>query len=122
MDRMEALNAHLASTGQPTFNFFGLDANCTLELCSPKWSVYGYRPNLGANLFFVCIFFCAMIAHVAIGLKWKMWSFMGCMVCGCLDEMLGYAARVWMFYNLWNFTAFMIQVGESGCVFAWRYL
>lgn len=112
MDRMQALNDYLASTGQPTFDFFGPDANCTLELCSPRWSVYGYRPSLAANVFFACIFFCAMVAHIAVGAKARAWSFMACTVCGCLNEMLGYAARVWMFHDLWNFSAFMIQVGS----------
>ncbi|KAJ4391294.1 hypothetical protein N0V93_004911 [Gnomoniopsis smithogilvyi] len=110
MDRMKALNDYLASTGQPTFDFFGPNANCTLDLCSPRWSVYGYRPSLGANAFYAGIFFCAMLAHVAVGVKRRAWSFMACMVCGCVDEMMGYAARVWMFYDLWNFSAFMIQV------------
>lgn len=112
MDRVEALNAYLASQGKPTFTYFGPHANCTLELCSPKWSVYGYRPAPGANLALLIIFLLALIFHVAIGVKWRAWSFMGCMICGCLDEIIGYAARVWMFYDLWNFSAFMIQVGK----------
>lgn len=112
MDRIEALNAYLAATGQPTFDFFGPDANCTLEHCSPNWSVYGYRPTLGVNIAFLAVFFAALLIHVYIGLRWRAWSFMGCMISGCLDEMLGYGARIWMFYDLWNFNAFMIQVGK----------
>ncbi|CAN8097136.1 unnamed protein product [Discula destructiva] len=110
MDRAEALNAYLASMGQPTFNYFGPHANCTLELCSPTWSVYGYRPSLGANLAFSCIFCAALLAHLAIGVRRKTWTFLACMVCGCLDATLGYAGRIWMFHDLWNFDAFIIQV------------
>lgn len=112
MDRIDALNAFLASMGQPTFVFFGPQANCTLDLCPPQWSVYGYRPSLGANVFFMSMFFCAMIAHIIIGVRGRAWSFTACMVCGCLDAMLGYATRAWMFFDLWNFDAFMIQVGQ----------
>ncbi|KAF3770392.1 hypothetical protein M406DRAFT_32933 [Cryphonectria parasitica EP155] len=107
---MDALNTYLASTGQPTFDFFGPNANCTIDLCSPRWSVYGYKPSLSANLALLAIFFAALVAHILLGLRSRTWSFMACMISGCLDEMLGYAARVWMFSDLWNFDAFMIQV------------
>lgn len=112
-DRMEALNAYLASQGKPTFIYFGPNANCTLDLCPPQWSVYGYRPSLGVNLAFLIVFLLALIVHVAMGIRWRAWYFMACMICGCLDEILGYAARVWMFYDLWNFNAFMLQVGKQ---------
>jgi len=39
MDRSQELNDYLASIGQPTFIFFGPNANCTFELCSTGWSV-----------------------------------------------------------------------------------
>lgn len=119
MDPIQKLNDYLNSTGRGTFDFFGPDANCTLALCSPEWSVYSYRPALGANIAFLALFFAAMILHVGIGAKRHAWSFMACMVAGCLDEMLGYAGRVWMFYDLWNFNAFMIQVGKSA-VYPWH--
>lgn len=118
MDPIQQLNEYLNATGRGTFDFFGPDANCTLALCSPDWSVYGYRPALGANLAFLVLFFLALAAHIAVGLKYRSsssssWSFVACMAAGCLDEMLGYAGRVWMFYDLWNFNAFMIQVGKN---------
>ncbi|KAK2605361.1 hypothetical protein N8I77_008200 [Diaporthe amygdali] len=89
---------------------FGPDANCTLEICGPDFSVYGYIPGLSSNAIFLAIFAVAMLAHVIIGLIWKQWWFMCCMVAGCVDEILGYAGRVWMNQDLWNFKAFMIQV------------
>lgn len=35
---------------------------------------------------------------------------MWCMVAGCLDEVVGYSGRVMMWYNPFNFAAFMIQI------------
>lgn len=110
MNRMEALNFWFSLTGRPTFVFFGPQANCTLELCNPAWSVYGYRPDLGANIAFLCIFVAALLVHAALGLRWREWAFTGCMLAGCVDEIMGYAARIWMFHDLWDFNAFMIQV------------
>lgn len=129
MNPAEVLNKYLAATGQPTFIFFGPHANCTSELCPPAWSAYGYRPDLVANLALLAAFTAALLAHIVIGVRWRQWSFMACMICGCLDEMLGYGARVWMYYDLWNFNAFMIQVGAfvlcsicPKCDITWRRL
>lgn len=113
MTPSEALNEYLAATGRPHFVFFGPHANCTFELCSTAWSAYGYRPDLGANIALLVTFIVALLAHVVLGVWWRQWYFMACMICGCLDEILGYAARVWMYYDLWSFKAFMIQAGAS---------
>lgn len=94
------------------YNPFGPNANCTLEVCCPEYSVYAYVPSLAGNATFLASFAVAMLVHVFIGLVWSQWWFMGCMVSGCLGEVLGYAGRVWMNQDLWNFKAFMIQVGE----------
>ncbi|KUI54341.1 Sphingoid long-chain base transporter RSB1 [Cytospora mali] len=90
--------------------FFGPHANCTLTVCDPKYSIYGYIPTFGANLAFAIIFACAIALHVGLGVWSRSVWFMCCMVAGCLDEILGYAGRLWMSHDLWNFRAFMIQV------------
>lgn len=91
---------------------FGPNANCNLDVCCPEFSVYGYIPGLAPNTAFLAVFAGAMLIHVLVGLIWNQWWFMCCMVAGCVDEILGYAGRVWMNQDLWNFNAFMIQVGE----------
>lgn len=93
---------------------FGPSANCTLDICPPQQSVYGYIPDLASNTVFLAMFAAAMLVHAVIGLMWNQWWFTCCMVAGCVDEILGYAGRVWMSQDLWNFQAFMIQVGEFG--------
>lgn len=95
------------------FVTFGPDANCTLELCPISTTVYEYRPSLAANITFIALFSIAMLIHLILGFRWKQWWYMACMVVGCIDEILGYAGRVWMYYSPWKFEAFMIQVGTS---------
>lgn len=96
-----------------SYIFFGPHANCTLAVCNPKYSVYGYIPTFGANLAFAVVFLVAIILHVGAGAwsgsAWFMW----CVVAGCVDEVLGYAGRLWMSRDLWNFRAFMMQIGKS---------
>ncbi|POS72068.1 hypothetical protein DHEL01_v209539 [Diaporthe helianthi] len=89
---------------------FGPDADCTLDVCCPEYSVYAYIPRLIPNVIFVTAFGAVLAAHIIAGLQMKQWWFLGCMVVGCLDEMLGYVGRIMMSQNPWDFKAFMIQV------------
>ncbi|ROW12749.1 hypothetical protein VMCG_00660 [Cytospora schulzeri] len=90
--------------------YFGPLANCTLEVCNSKYSVYGYIPTFGANLAFAIVFVIAIVLHIGAG-AWSgsVW-FMWCAIAGCVDEILGYAGRLWMSRDLWNYRAFMVQV------------
>lgn len=91
---------------------FGPGANCTLDVCCPEYSAYAYSPGLVINYFFGIAFAGAGGVHLGTGLVLHQWWFMGLMVTGCVDEVLGYAGRIFMHQNLWSFKAFMIQVGE----------
>lgn len=99
---------------------FGPGANCTLAVCSPKYSVYGYIPSFEANLAFAIVFAVAIFLHVGAGVYSRSAWFMWCMVAGCLDEILGYAGRLWMSRDLWSFGAFMMQISESWGVVTFR--
>lgn len=97
----------------PNVIAFGPDGNCTLALCPIEASVYRYRPSLPANIIFIALYAVAMLAHIILGVRWKAWWFMWCMIAGCVDEIIGYAGRVMMYYNPFNFNAFMIQIGKT---------
>ncbi|OTB02264.1 hypothetical protein M426DRAFT_200177 [Hypoxylon sp. CI-4A] len=89
---------------------FGPKATCTLDLCSIEMSVLAYRPILGVNIAFICLFTALTFAHTIIGVKWKSWWFLGCMVVGCVAEIIGYAGRIILFYNPFSFAGFMSQI------------
>lgn len=97
----------------PYTKVFGPGANCTLEICPVEISVYGYAPSLAANVVFLCLYILSACIHVYLGIRWKSWFFMGCMVLGAVNATLGYAARISMHYNPFNFAAFMIQISSS---------
>ncbi|KAI1372980.1 RTA1-domain-containing protein [Hypoxylon crocopeplum] len=94
---------------------FGPHATCTLELCPVEMSVLEYRPSLGANIAFICIFTALLFIHSAIGGIWRSWWFMSCMAVGCLTEILGYGGRVMLYYNPFSFAGFMLQIICVGC-------
>lgn len=99
----------------PYITVFGPDGNCTLALCPVEYSVYGYRPNLAANAVFLALYVISGGIHLYLGIRWKKWFFMGCMLAGALNAVIGYAGRIMMWYNPFNFVGFMMQIGE--CLF-----
>lgn len=92
---------------------FGPKATCTLELCPIEWSVLEYRPSLGGNIAFICVFAGLLFTHTFIGARWKSWWFMSCMGVGCVTEILGYGGRVMLFYNPFSFAGFMMQISTT---------
>ncbi|SPQ24693.1 6e80bec3-ca3f-4ba2-afb5-8579566786a1 [Thermothielavioides terrestris] len=89
---------------------FGPHANCTLDICPVELSVYGYRPSLAANTTFIALYALSAVIHTYLGIRWKQWWFMGCMLLAAASAIIGYIGRVMMYYNPFNFSAFMLQI------------
>ncbi|KAI5860546.1 RTA1-domain-containing protein [Durotheca rogersii] len=104
----------LLPNGQPMIPY-GPDATCTLELCPIEWSVLQYRPDLAANIIFLCLFFVLLVVHVVLGFRWRSWWFMGWVVCGNINEIIGYGGRIMLYLNPFSFAGFMIQIICVGC-------
>lgn len=97
----------------PYMVVYGPKANCTLELCPVEYSVYGYRPSLAANVAFIALYSVAIAIHTFLGVRWRQWWFMCCMLAGAVNAVLGYVGRLLMYQNPFNFVAFMIQISKS---------
>lgn len=96
----------------PNVVVFGPGANCTLDICPVQYSVYGYRPSLAANISFIALYTVAALIHVYLGIRWKQWWFMACMLVGAANAVIGYVGRDMMYYNSFNFAAFMLQISK----------
>ncbi|KAH8193603.1 hypothetical protein TruAng_012234 [Truncatella angustata] len=94
----------------PYIKVFGPGSNCTLDICPVEISVYGYRPSLAANGTFLGLYVISAIVHGYLGMRWKTQVFMYSMLIGAANAVLGYAGRIAMYYNPFNFAAFMIQI------------
>ncbi|KAI0467723.1 RTA1-domain-containing protein [Xylaria cf. heliscus] len=84
--------------------------NCTLDTCSPSESYYGYRPNLGIDIFF-SIVYVAIICHclfVAI-FKRKWLSYSICILIGALLELIGFLSRVYGYVHPFVRIGWIIQ-------------
>ncbi|KAI4123512.1 MAG: hypothetical protein LQ338_005236 [Usnochroma carphineum] len=86
--------------------------NCTkvTDFCVVEATTYGYRPNLGANAFFLAIFAACLGVQFLQGLRWRTWTFMIAMTLGCLTEAIGYVGRIIMHSNPWSDIGFEIQI------------
>jgi len=89
---------------------FGPNANCTLALCPIEWSAYKYQPSLAANTTFIVLFSLSLLLHLIQGIRYRTAFFATTMILGCITEILGYAGRVMLHTNPFNFNGFMLQI------------
>lgn len=67
-------------------------------------------PSLGGNLTAAIIFGLCLVFHIAVGIKYRQWWFMGTWAIGLLAEFIGYAARIAGHYNPSSMGAFSAQM------------
>jgi hypothetical protein len=83
---------------------------CTIDTCPIELSVYGYRPSLGGTIFLIIIFSILTIGHVAIGWKYRTWTFMIAMGLGCMWEAIGYGGRYLLHQDPFSDPGFKLQI------------
>lgn len=86
--------------------------NCTVTTCSVYTSFYNYRINLAAYIAFVVCFSLLLIVFVLVWLlnRRRYHLFTAAMLLGLVIEVLGYAARVWAYYDQWDENAYIVQL------------
>ncbi|KAH7053055.1 RTA1 like protein-domain-containing protein [Macrophomina phaseolina] len=84
--------------------------SCTQETCPVSESIYGYRPNIPANAFFVALFGVTAIAQTVQGFKYGTWTYCIVMVCGCVSECLGHAGRIMLHDDPFGQAGFNLQI------------
>ena len=92
---------------------YGPDENCTLAICPVDASVLEYRPNLAGNSIFIALFGITFILHALQGIKWRTWTYMSVVLCGCTAEMIGYGGRIILHNDPFSFPGFLIQISPS---------
>lgn len=82
--------------------------NCTLETCPRSCAQVEYLPTLAGNAIYAAAFGLLLIAQLGLGMKYKTWGFMIGMVCGLLLEIVGYAGRIMLHNNVFDFNNFIM--------------
>ena len=83
---------------------------CTIETCSIKQSIYGYRPNIGWTAFFIAIYAVSTVSHAVQGTYFKTWSFLTAMVLGGLCEVIGTSGRLMLHKDPFSDPGFKVQI------------
>lgn len=84
--------------------------DCTIETCPVSESIYGYRPSVAANSFFVALFASAAIVQTAQGIRYRTWTYCTAMVLGCVSEALGHAGRIMLHDDPFGDAGFNLQI------------
>jgi len=95
------------------------------QQCTIENSIYGYYPDLGANIFFAAIFGICCVVQLVLGTRTRSWVFMGVLAVGAFAEGLGksshhtscvsnlsigYIGRAMLHYNPYSNIGFEIQI------------
>ncbi|KAI4743429.1 RTA1-domain-containing protein [Aureobasidium sp. EXF-12298] len=78
--------------------------------CPVSATTYGYRPNLGGDIFFCVVFGILFFAQLFLGIKARLKGFTFAVSIGCFGECVGYIGRLIMHNNPWSQTGFKIQI------------
>lgn len=90
----------------------GNDVNCTISTCPVQLSVYGYRASLPFSILLIVLYALCAVVQLWLGIRHRTWGFMGCVLLGCITEILGYVGRILMWNNPWGNSGFIMQIGE----------
>ncbi|KAM0492627.1 hypothetical protein ACHAP8_009805 [Fusarium lateritium] len=80
------------------------------EECPIEYTVYGYRPSLWANTLLASLFTIAFFANIWLGIRFRIRAYSIVLTLGCLAQMIGYGARIGMYFLPFNAIPFQAQV------------
>ncbi|RWA07769.1 hypothetical protein EKO27_g7337 [Xylaria grammica] len=70
--------------------------DCTLDTCSASDSFYGYRPNLGIDIFFTIVYIAIIFYCLFIAISKRKWlSYTISVLIGALLELIGFVSRIY---------------------------
>lgn len=80
--------------------------------CPADGSSLGYAPNMAASIVFLGIFSISLVAHAALGWKYKTWTFLIAMALGSSSEMVGYLGRILMHNNPYKLSTLVFDPSD----------
>jgi hypothetical protein len=81
---------------------------CTIQTCSIECGQVKFLPNLAGNSLFTAIFGVLFIVQAFLGVRYRTWGFLVGMLCGLALEIVGYAGRLMLHNNPFNFNNFLM--------------
>lgn len=82
--------------------------NCTVGTCPLSCAQVEYVPTLAGNAVYAAAFGLLLIVQLWLGIKYKTWGFTVGMICGLILEVVGYAGRIMLHDNPFDFNNFIM--------------
>ncbi|KAJ2996122.1 hypothetical protein NUW58_g1074 [Xylaria curta] len=84
--------------------------DCTLDTCSLKQSFYGYRPNLGIDVFFAIVYAAIVAQCLFIAIAKRQWlGYTTAVTLGASLELAGFISRIFGYVNPFVRIGWIIQ-------------
>ncbi|RHZ64932.1 RTA1 domain-containing protein [Aspergillus thermomutatus] len=84
-----------------------ITAPCTLDTCPLDWALVRYMPSLPGTALYLVLFLIMLLVQIYQGFRSRTWSYLACMTCGLLLEVVGYGGRLMLHANPFNFSGFL---------------
>ncbi|RGP69151.1 phospholipid-translocating atpase [Fusarium sporotrichioides] len=78
--------------------------------CPIGYTVYGYRPSLWVNTLLASLFTIALFANIWLGIRFRLRAYAIVLSLGCMTQIVGYGARIGMYFLPFNAIPFQAQV------------
>jgi len=91
-------------------HFINLTCTAIGPYCPVSDTIYGYRPNLALDAFFLAFFTLFALIHAALGLAGRTYFLAYVLTLGCIAEALGYGGRLLLWRNPFDSTGFELQI------------
>ena len=88
-DRITAMKNGPQPTTLPPTKYSTNNCTAVSIYCPAEFTIYGYYPNLGANVFFCAFFALCLGIQFVLGIRYKTWTYMIALVLGTLAEAIG---------------------------------
>lgn len=83
---------------------------CTLDTCSVSDSFWGYRPNLGIDIFFAIVYAAVIVHCLFLAISRRVWlGYTISVLLGALLELIGFIFRIYGYFDPFVRIAWIIQ-------------
>lgn len=83
---------------------------CTVDICPLSYGFIQHSPNLAGIALYIALFSLFLVLHLGFGVIRRTYYFSIALVLGLILEVLGYAGRLMMRSNPFNFSAFLLYL------------
>lgn len=92
-----------------TFNGTAINPeDCTVDICPMDYAITEYRPSIPGNVVLMVAFGLCLLAQIPLGIRYRTWGFMVCMIGGLVLEIIGSAGRIMMNNDPFSMNPFLM--------------